>query len=412
MESLGAGLGPSIKFPFPVFRNLMMHIRIGLVLALMFLVLPISGLPAEPADPPPKPGPKKAEFDRVLAKWKDLLTELAGLQINYRKAEEGERAEIRKKWTPLIEKGDVLEPKLIAAAEQAFVEAPNADKQVTDLLVDVLVGHVQTGPLKVQTDDYDQAYRLAELLVDNGCADERIYNLFGIAAFALSDFDTAEKYLELAKKKKLPIGSGREPVDGLVNNFLADPAHYKKAWAKEQQIRQAEAKADDLPRVLLKTNKGDIELELFENEAPNTVANFISLVEKKYYNGLTFHRVLPGFMAQGGCPTGDGMGGPGYRIPCECHPPHKFRLHFRGSLSMAHAGRDTGGSQFFLTFLPTSLLDGRHTAFGRVIKGLDVLHKIQRRDPQQPNPPEPDKIVEAKVLRKRDHDYAPSTFPE
>jgi cyclophilin family peptidyl-prolyl cis-trans isomerase len=310
---------------------------------------------------------------------------------------------------------------LIETAEKAFVEAPNADKSVTDLLVDVLLGHVQTravGPagsrfVQVQTDDYDEAWRLAQVLIDNGCEDKRIYNAAGIAAFALQHFDAAEKYLKLAQENKLPIGSGGEPVNSLLKDFLKDPARYKKAWAEEQKIRQAEAKADNLPRVLLKTNKGDIELELFEDQAPNTVANFISLVEKGFYNGLTFHRVLPGFMAQGGCPVGDGTGGPGYRIPCECYPPDKFRLHFRGSLSMAKGqARDTGGSQFFLTFLPTSHLDGVHTVFGRVIKGFEVLPKLQRRDPTQPNPPKPDKILEAKVLRKRNHAYVPTTLPE
>jgi len=136
------------------------------------------------------------------------------------------------------------------------------------------------------------------------------------------------------------------------------------------------------------------------------VANFISLVEKGFYNGTPFHRVLPQFMAQGGDPTGTGGGGPGYTIPCECHQPNA-RVHFRGSLSMAHAGRDTGGSQFFLTFRPTHHLDGQHTVFGRVIKGFDVLAKLQRRDPERPEGPEPDKIVEAKVLRKRNHPYEP-----
>ena len=156
----------------------------------------------------------------------------------------------------------------------------------------------------------------------------------------------------------------------------------------------------------MKTSKGDILIELFENEAPNAVANFISLVEKDYYNGLTFHRVLSGFMAQGGCPDGTGAGGPGYNIPCECHQdPH--RKHFRGSLSMAHAGRDTGGSQFFLNFVPTQHLDGRHTVFGRVTEGFDVLAKLQRRNPQDPSAPEPDKILEAEVVRKRDHPYEP-----
>ena len=111
-------------------------------------------------------------------------------------------------------------------------------------------------------------------------------------------------------------------------------------------------------------------------------------------------------MAQGGCPKGDGTGGPGYKIYCECQRDD-FRHHFTGTLSMAHAGKDTGGSQFFLTFRPTPHLDGRHTAFGRVIEGLEVLPRLQRRDPQRSRV-EPDKILRAEVVRKRDHDYQPT----
>jgi cyclophilin family peptidyl-prolyl cis-trans isomerase len=144
---------------------------------------------------------------------------------------------------------------------------------------------------------------------------------------------------------------------------------------------------------------------LCENEAPIATANFISLVEKKYYDGLTFHRVLPGFMAQGGDPKGDGSGGPGYTIPDECRQDN-HRIHFRGSLSMAKtAAPDTGGSQFFLTFVPTSHLDGKHTVFGRVVEGFDVLAKLQRTEPGAPGTP--DKIVKATVLSKRPHKYEP-----
>ncbi len=150
-------------------------------------------------------------------------------------------------------------------------------------------------------------------------------------------------------------------------------------------------------------------LELFENEAPEAEGNLISLVEKGYYDGLTFQRVLNGFMAQGGCPDGNGMGGPGYEIYCECHGPN-FRKHFRGSLSMAHAGRDTGGTQFFLTFIPTANLNGLHTVFGRVTEGMEVLAKLQRRDPSKSEELAitPDRIIKAEVVRKRDHKYLPN----
>ena len=188
--------------------------------------------------------------------------------------------------------------------------------------------------------------------------------------------------------------------------------YYTEAWAVEKKIRQAEDQANDLPLVLIRTTAGDMEVLLYENEAPNTVANFISLVEKGFYNGLSFHRVLAGFMAQGGCPKGDGTGGPGYMIACETKKPNA-RKHFRGTLSMAHAGPDTGGSQFFITFVPTKSLDGLHTAFGRVTKGLEVLSKIERIDPERPIQGQvPTKILEMKVLRKRNHPYVPTTMKE
>ena len=124
---------------------------------------------------------------------------------------------------------------------------------------------------------------------------------------------------------------------------------------------------------------GTIELELFEEDAPNTVANFEKLIEEGFYDGLTFHRVIPNFVIQGGCPNGNGTGGPGYTIKCETEGnPNK---HGTGALSMAHAGKDTGGSQFFITHSPQPHLDGVHTVFGHVIgDGMDVVNKIQQGD--------------------------------
>ncbi len=159
-----------------------------------------------------------------------------------------------------------------------------------------------------------------------------------------------------------------------------------------------------LPRILLQTSRGDVLIELFEDEAPNTVANFVNLVEKGFYNGLKFHRVLDKFMAQGGCPKGTGTGGPGYNIKCECYFKNA-RKHARGVLSMAHAGRDTGGSQFFITFVKTDFLDGKHTVFGRVIKGMENVDKFTRTG----GGGRPDTIKKAIVVQKRDHEYKPKT---
>ena len=128
------------------------------------------------------------------------------------------------------------------------------------------------------------------------------------------------------------------------------------------------------PVAEIETTLGAIKVELFAKEAPDTVANFIKLAEKGYYDGVIFHRVIPGFMIQGGDPTGTGRGGPGYTIPDEFHP--KLRHSKAGFLSMANAGPDTGGSQFFITLAATPHLDDRHAIFGQVIEGQDVVNKI------------------------------------
>jgi len=125
----------------------------------------------------------------------------------------------------------------------------------------------------------------------------------------------------------------------------------------------------------MKTNKGTINLELFDKDAPGTVDNFVQLSKKGFYNGLSFHRVIKGFMIQGGCPDGTGTGGPGYQIKCEINQ----QKHTPGTLSMAHAGKDTGGSQFFITHVATPHLDGVHTVFGRT-GDMDVVNSVEQGD--------------------------------
>ena len=150
------------------------------------------------------------------------------------------------------------------------------------------------------------------------------------------------------------------------------------------------------PTATLRTTLGDIRLELFRDRAPRTVENFVSLVRKGFYNGVTFHRVIPGFMVQTGDPKGDGTGGPGYTIKDEFEPT--LRHDGPGVLSMANAGPHTGGSQFFITLARTSWLDGKHAIFGRVRGGQDVVEKIAgvARDAQD-RPKSPVRIVEATV---------------
>jgi len=135
-----------------------------------------------------------------------------------------------------------------------------------------------------------------------------------------------------------------------------------------------------MSKVKISTPKGEMIAELYDDATPITVNNFLDLINKGFYNGLNFHRVIPGFVAQGGCPNRTGTGGPGYTIPCEVTAPKQY--HDRGVLSMAHAGRNTGGSQFFIchTRQNTQHLDGNHTCFGKIVEGLDVIDQITQGD--------------------------------
>ncbi len=160
-----------------------------------------------------------------------------------------------------------------------------------------------------------------------------------------------------------------------------------------------------LPRVRMKTERGDIVFELFEDNAPNTVANFIQLAEKGFYNGLIFHRVIKDFMIQGGCPKGSGTGGPGYEFADECRGnPHKVEKY---ALCMANAGPDTNGSQFFIvTAKSCPWLDGKHTVFGKVVEGQAVVDAIgTTKTGMQDRPVKPEKMISVEVLSKRDHPY-------
>ena len=155
---------------------------------------------------------------------------------------------------------------------------------------------------------------------------------------------------------------------------------------------------EPLPRVKLSTEKGDILIDLFEDDAPNTVANFVELAEKGFYDGLTFHRIIKDFMIQGGCPQGTGTGGPGYKFADETEgSPNKVVKH---ALCMSNAGPDTNGSQFFIvTAGACPWLDGKHTVFGRVVEGEDAVDALGLMEDAAP------RLEKIEVLAKRDHAY-------
>jgi cyclophilin family peptidyl-prolyl cis-trans isomerase len=358
---------------------------------------PDAPAPADPAAAPAnevaaQPGAEAAAFKAKLDEWKAVLKDMRDLRTQYNEAEEDALVPILQRWNEQMARGEQLLGELGGLGAKAFAAAPNEDRELTRFLVKLLAD-------ESERDDYDAAAVVSRSLIDNGCDVAEIFSQGAVAAFCTNDFDNADKYFKLAAERG---GLSEE-----AQKYLPLLDKYRVYWEEEQKTREQEAATDDLPRVKITTSKGELVVELFENEAPGAVGNFVSLVEKGFYDGLLFHRVLPHFMAQGGCPQGTGGGGPGYAIYCECKQ-EPYRKHFRGTLSMAHAGTDTGGSQFFMTFVPTAHLNGLHTAFGRVVEGFEVLSKLQRIDPSAEKKPQPDRIEKIVVLRKRDHEYVPN----
>lgn len=340
-----------------------------------------------------------AQEQTNLDKFKAVNAEILGLLDTQRKlvGEYPSASDERKKQieTEFEQAKGTQAEKMVAwrdTALAAYKDGPNADQAVVDALY--LIARDD-----YQMDRYDAAKEIAELLVANNATKKGLSDLLGSVYFCTNEFTKSKEAFDKA------VAAGELSIES--QRFVTEVDKYITLWQEEEAKRAEEATANDLPRVQFETSKGNIVIELFENQAPDTVGNFISLIEAGFYDGVVFHRVLPGFMAQGGDPKGTGSGGPGYSIYCEC-TRDDYRKHFAGTLSMAHAGKNTGGSQFFLTFRPTPHLDGKHTAFGRIIEGMDVLAKLQRINPGQPRGETPDKIVKATVLRKRDHVYAPN----
>ena len=341
--------------------------------------------------------PAKMAYDKAFAEWKTLLNDMRELQGQARDTDDAALPALVTKYDQMIQQGEAMIPKLRDAAIEVYKEAPNEDKQIFRWLSTIAQDYVSN-------DRFEDAKPALDALRAGKAPDPTIANNAGIVAFTMNDFEAADALFAEAAAAGVLTSTTQQMQSVVVK--------YAEYWKEEKKLRdRADSLTGDamLPRVKMETNRGTMIIELFEDEAPETVGNFVNLVELGFYDGLTFHRVLAGFMAQGGDPEGSGSGGPGYTIYCECHEEN-HRKHFAGTLSMAHAGRDTGGSQFFLTFTPQPQLNGKHTVFGRVVEGMDVLAKLKRRDPSQskdltfPG----DKIIKAEVLNKRDREYLPN----
>jgi cyclophilin family peptidyl-prolyl cis-trans isomerase len=377
----------------------------------------------------------KADFDKAFTDYKATIRKIEQLRIDYQTADSATRVRINNELSGHVVHAQSLMNAMVETAVEVHRLAPKSHPQITDLLVAVAkhysVGEQIGRPERREGvpgehvpisggDQYERALPIIKRLVDGGVENRELFIWGFLSAFCLNDYDLAEEYFktaqengalkalsDTAKNQSGTQQAAAEMTYQFVMQYSAALGKYRELWAKEAALRAAEANADDLPRVRLTSTKGVITIELFENEAPQSVANFITLVKDGFYTDTPFHRVLPLFMAQGGAKTDDGDGGPGYTIRGE-HDLPNARNHFRGTLSMARiAGRpNSGSSQFFLTFVPTTHLDKEHAVFGRVIEGIEVLGDLERRSPMhQANPPKPDRILKAEVIRDRGHEY-------
>ena len=298
---------------------------------------------------------------------------------------------------------------LVPVAERAYVEAPNKDSDVDDFLRCAAVGFVSDG-------NYAEALRLARLAIERDSQDKAFYAAAGLAAFSLGDFDQAETYLKKGQGEKFGVTFLGKPVplgdafSKLAADCLQNIPDYQTAWQREQQLRVAEAKAGDLPHVLLKTGAGEIEVELFAREAPKTVAHFLALVESGCYNRNAENARLEQITTLSKKDPGDGrlrsIDDKEREIPSEANAPQR-RIHFPGSLSMVSDSPNFCGPRVAVAMVPAKYLDGANTVFGRVVKGMDSLARLQQSDIQTwccgetgASGRDPEGILEAKVLEK------------
>ena len=353
---------------------------------------------AEGADAGLKPA--MAKYRQAQADLKSALREAAELQRKYLgiKTTDEEKEEIGEKLEKISKVVSKIHPKLFDLAEKAWLEEPSReDGEFLNFIIQVLETRMTVG-------EYERANAIMQGLISLKIPEilPDLYDAAGEIAFMLNDFEQAARFFELAEQNKV--------LSERCAGFKKDLSYYRSSWAKESVFRQQDSEKKDLPRVTLDTTKGKIVLELYEDQTPNTVANFVYLVEKGFYDGKFFEQVIPGEGAVAGRSLENPDGGPGWTIRDEFDATNS-RNHYRGTISMMRGEPNSAGSMFFISFSPIKDLDGKYVVFGRVIEGMDVLTKLQIMDPTNPDPmAEPDQIEKASAMTKRDHKYRPKVI--
>ncbi len=401
----------------------------------LFLVLVTAGMPIcaqEEESPPPPPieisgepsgpttgsdsaPPKVAEpitpeqevaikaFIEAENKWADSLIEMKATAIRYSNDEQRSPA-AKQRYYDLRDQARKEMDETFQAAVEVF-RLRKGDFDAGSLMATML-------EYRKSNSIYENSAEAADMLLELDLTYPFIYLMAARGAFVDGNFDRVMKPYEAFVKV-----NGPEKLERVDNMLVGLLDIYPLLWERERELRAAEAKADDLPRVLLETTRGPVVIELFEDQAPNTVANFIRLVESGFYDGSDFYQVMDDFLAQGGDPIGDGSGTSGRFIADEAEHADA-RKFFRGYLSMVKAPNpsnkaiylpNTASSQFAIALMPLFRKDESQTVFGCIVEGLQVACSFRRIDPSEKKEKSiqlpPDRIITAKVLRKRDHEY-------
>ncbi len=346
------------------------------------------------------------KFKQALGALRGQIKVIRAAQVRYHTCDSKEEEKrYRREFFEALDPMPQIQSNVLEAALEEFK---------TDPAGKVKLGHILFKTLKRNTDkdNFDGMLPIAKTLVEMGYPSADLSQIYLQSCLAAGDFQQAKSVIQASEKNIVNSAAMLSVLDRL-----------EKEWAEELEAQKRDAAGEPLPQVKIRTTKGPLVVELFENDAPEAVANFISLAESGYFDSLDFFYVGDHQVAQTGCPNEDGTGGPGYMILNENSKPNARKL-FRGSLALALLpGRpDSGGSVFFIPYLPALELDSNnYTVFGRVVSGMPSLANLNRVKParkeeseeDKKNKPktEPDEIVSVEVIRKRDHKYEPKKLP-
>ncbi len=327
-------------------------------------------------------------YAEKLALWREVVKKMFLIRGQFEISSQEEAEEWRVQWRETVAKGNKIMAELKWIALAAYIESPNTDDDLARMLE-------KFASEAVKIADYEEAYRIAKPMAENRTRYKKIYQHAALSAFATSNYREAKKFFRMAAEQ--------EVYEGYYANMEKDLPRLIKMWDEEESQRLEERKKNDLPRIKFTTNRGEFEIELFEDSAPNSVAGIVYLVENKFYDGLKFFN-SDQVSVRFGCPNNAGNGDGGFQIESEINLP-KTRQQFRGSVALLSTANGYCGSQMFIS--KTAKPDNKiHPMVGRVVSGMKIVISIFQ--PNETNVGEPlDYIVKAEVIRKRDHNYLP-----